>query len=131
MKIAPAREAVEYQTWHFNATMGEGSPYVGASPEVDKAWNALSYDIGDQVITNEERELLGMPASHLKAIHPKTGVEGYRVGIEVFHQLHCVNLLRQVTYKEYYINLGTDGDFVEGLEKLQMHTGEFDSFLFS
>lgn len=110
--------------------MGEGSPYVGASPEVDKAWNALSYDIGDQVITNEEREIIGMPTSHLKAIDPKTGIEGYRVGLEVFHQLHCVNLLRQVTYKEYYIDLGTDGDFVEGPEKLQMHTGKFSVFPF-
>jgi hypothetical protein len=28
----------------FNATMGEGSPYVGFGPDVDTAWNALSYD---------------------------------------------------------------------------------------
>lgn len=24
--------------------MGEGSAYVGASPEVDAAWHAISYD---------------------------------------------------------------------------------------
>jgi hypothetical protein len=24
--------------------MGEGSPYVGSGPEVDKAWHAISYD---------------------------------------------------------------------------------------
>lgn len=64
-----------------------------------------------------------MPKTHLRAIHPKTGVEGYRVGLEVFHQLHCINLLRQVTYKEYYTKLG-NGNFAAGEEELQMHTGK-------
>jgi hypothetical protein len=121
--------------------MGEGSPYVGSGPEVDKAWHAISYDskhtfdtlsdlninrlaVGDQVITNEELDIIGMPKTHLRAIHPKTGVEGYRVGLEVFHQLHCINLLRQVTYKDYYTKLG-NGNFAAGEEELQMHTGEF------
>jgi len=64
-----------------------------------------------------------MPADHLKAVNPKTGVEGYRVGLEVFHQLHCINLLRQVTYKEYYIELG-NGNFASGEDELKMHTGK-------
>lgn len=64
-----------------------------------------------------------MPKTHLRAKHPKTGVEGYRVGLEVFHQLHCINLLRQVTYKDYYTELG-NGNFAGGDEDLQMHTGE-------
>jgi len=41
---APAAKAVEYNRVKFNATMGEGSPYVGSGPEVDKAWHAISYD---------------------------------------------------------------------------------------
>ncbi len=65
-----------------------------------------------------------MPKTHLRAKHPKTGVEGYRVGLEVFHQLHCINLLRQVTYKDYYTKLG-NGNFAGGDEELQMHTGMF------
>ena len=64
-----------------------------------------------------------MPKTHLRAVNPKTGVEGYRVGLEVFHQLHCINLLRQVTYKDYYTKLG-NGNFAGGEEELQMHTGE-------
>lgn len=118
---SPAASAVEYQRIKYNNTMGEDSPYVGASPEVDKAWFALSYDIGDQVITDAELDIIEMPKDHLRATHPKTGVEGYRVGMEVFHQLHCVNLLRQSTYKEYYMNLGTNGDFLEGEGQLRMH----------
>jgi len=64
-----------------------------------------------------------MPKTHLRATNPKTGVEGYRVGLEVFHQLHCINLLRQVTYKDYYMKLG-NGNFANGEEDLQMHTGK-------
>jgi hypothetical protein len=65
-----------------------------------------------------------MPKDHLRAKHPKTGVEGYRVGLEVFHQLHCVNLLRQATFKDYYVEVGTNGDFVEGDDMLRIHLGK-------
>jgi hypothetical protein len=74
------------------------------------------------MITPEELVRIGMPESSLKVKHPKTGVEGYRVGLEVFHQLHCINLLRQVTYKDYYMELG-NGNFAGGQGELQMHTG--------
>lgn len=63
-----------------------------------------------------------MPEYSLKVDHPVTGEEGYRVGMEVFHHLHCLNLLRKVTYKEYYEPLG--GEFAAGPEALQHHTGE-------
>jgi hypothetical protein len=76
------------------------------------------------MITPAELGKIDMPASSLKVKHPTTGVEGYRVGLEVFHQLHCVNLLRQVTYKDYYTKLG-NGNFAGGQEELQMHTGMF------
>jgi hypothetical protein len=75
------------------------------------------------MITPVELAKIAMPEDSLKVKHPKTGVEGYRVGLEVFHQLHCVNLLRQVTYKDYYMKLG-NGNFASGEKKLQLHTGE-------
>lgn len=79
--------------------------------------------MGDQWISKTEIENLGMPKTSLKVAHPQTGEEGYRVGMEVFHQLHCVNLLRRVTYKEYYESLG--GEFAAGPDALQHHTGEY------
>jgi hypothetical protein len=80
------------------------------------------------MITPEELGKIAMPRDSLKVKHPKTGVEGYRVGLEVFHQLHCINLLRQVTYKDYYTKLG-NGNFAGGEEDLQMHTGKSTSHL--
>jgi hypothetical protein len=76
------------------------------------------------MITPAELGKIDMPVNSLTVKHPKTGVEGYRVGLEVFHQLHCVNLLRQVSYKEYYTELG-NGNFAGSQEELQMHTGRF------
>ena len=78
------------------------------------------------MITPQELKKIGMPESSLKYKDPVTGVEGYRVGLEVFHQLHCINLLRQVTYKDYYMELG-NGNFASGEAELQMHTGMFFS----
>lgn len=70
------------------------------------------------MITPEELKRINMPESSLKVKHPETGIEGYRVGLEVFHQLHCINL----TYKNYYMELGK-GNFAGGQEELQIHTG--------
>ena len=70
-----------------------------------------------------------MPKTSLKVNHPRTGEEGYRVGMEVFHQLHCLNLLRRVTYKDYYEPLG--GEFGHGPEALKHHTGMVDWNLMS
>ena len=78
------------------------------------------------MISSDDLSKLGMPTSSLKVIHPKTGVEGYRVGVEAFHQLHCINLLRRVTYKTYYEPFG--GEFEAGPEVLKMHTGMLPKF---
>ena len=75
------------------------------------------------MITPEELKIIDMPESSLKVKHPVTGVEGYRVGLEVFHQLHCLNLLRQVTYKDHYMKVG-NGNFANGEEELLIHTGK-------
>lgn len=76
------------------------------------------------MITPEELGVIDMPTSSLKVKHPATGVEGYRVGLEVFHQLHCINLLRQVTYKDHYSKIGS-GMLATSEEALQNHTGKY------
>lgn len=78
--------------------------------------------VGDQWIPKSDISKLDMPETSLKVNHPTTGEEGYRVGMEVFHHLHCLNLLRRVTYREYYEPLG--GEFSHGREALQAHTGK-------
>jgi hypothetical protein len=78
------------------------------------------------MVSKDKLSILDMPESSLKVNDPVTGEEGYRVGMQVFHQLHCINLLRRVTYKEYYEPLG--GEFGHGPEALQAHTGKSCGF---
>lgn len=117
---SPAASAVQYDNVKFNITT-KSNRFVGAGPDVDRAWREISYDMGDQMISPYELSILNMPESSLKVKHPRSGVEGYRVGMEVFHQLHCINLLRRVTYKEHYEPMG--GEFAAGPEALKTHTG--------
>lgn len=116
---SPATASVSYNPVKYNVTT-KGNQYVGAGPEVDRAWRAISYDMGDQWLSKNNMAKLDMPLSSLQVDNPSTGEQGYRVGIEVFHQLHCLNLLRRVTYRDYYEPLG--GEFADGAEKLQKHT---------
>lgn len=73
------------------------------------------------MISAAELRKIDKPTSVLKVTDPRTGIEGYRVGLEVFHQLHCLNLLRKTTYIDYYGSRG--GDFAEGIDGLRMHLG--------
>lgn len=100
------------------------SEFVGYGPEVDKAWNHVTYDVGDQMISKAELDKLGLDPKSLKVKDPKTGHTGYRVGIQVFHQLHCLNLLRQDTYRDYYSKMG--GDIEVEPEDLRGHLGKSD-----
>lgn len=74
------------------------------------------------MITREELDRLGLDPASLTIKSPKTGQVGYRVGMQVFHQLHCLNLLRQHSFKEYYSDKGGDID-VEPKD-LRGHLGE-------
>ncbi|KAI1407128.1 hypothetical protein F5Y13DRAFT_175597 [Hypoxylon sp. FL1857] len=74
----------------------EISPFAGPpSPSVDKAWHELL-----------EQTTLRASADELK-LSNQTSVElpeggGYMVWLGVFHQLHCIKMLRQWNYREHY-----------------------------
>jgi hypothetical protein len=74
-------------------------------------------------ITLEEVNKLGLSPNSLKITDPKTGKVGYRAAIEVFHQLHCLNLLRQFSYREYYATDG--GDIDAPAADVRGHVGMF------
>jgi hypothetical protein len=78
---SPAAPAVEYQRVKYNLTT-KGNRFVGAGPDVDRAWRSISYDAGDQMLLPHELPKLGLPEDprSVKVKDPKTGVEGYRVG---------------------------------------------------
>ncbi|KAH7361401.1 hypothetical protein B0T11DRAFT_74102 [Plectosphaerella cucumerina] len=119
---SPAAGVVQYHTERYNLTpIMDWSPYVGYGAEVDRAWDHITNNIGDQMISQEELDKLGLDPASLKIKHPMTGEEGYRIGIEVFHQLHCLNLLRMATYREWYSLESVGGDVATDDEDLRGH----------
>lgn len=81
--------------------------------------------VGDQMISHAELVKLGLDPKSIKITNPITGEEGYRAGLEVFHQLHCLNLLRQSSYPEYYNRTEVGGDVPTDAEDLRGHIGMF------
>ncbi|KAF9014373.1 hypothetical protein BDZ89DRAFT_962939 [Hymenopellis radicata] len=103
VSLAPAQDAVEYQLKTFRY-----DPVFSAPPSdsLDKAWSDL-YQFGISRITREDALLLPNKTS------PIPGDEGYYIAeLEVFHGLHCLNMIRKTLYSEYYtdMRLGIDGN---------------------
>ncbi|KAJ5895488.1 hypothetical protein N7495_007179 [Penicillium taxi] len=55
--------------------------------------------------------------------------DGYIAQVEVFHQIHCVHMLRQWAYKEYWTDQGLPlpGGLSPDSELSRMHLGESNS----
>jgi len=83
--------------------------------------------VPDQIIPPTALSALSKPPTALQATNPTTGETGYRVGVEVFHQLHCLNLLRMATYPEYYSKLWWS-DTNDEPEKVRAHLGKLYYF---
>jgi hypothetical protein len=73
----------------------------------------------------EELDQLELPRNSLRIKHPYTGEVGYRAALEVFHQLHCLNQLRKVAYREYYESYNAYSGEVKGGEDLSGQVGKF------
>ena len=102
---APAMHVVEYSKTKFELPNPlNSSVYVGISNETENAWMDIAY-LPDQMISKKDFPKLNMPDDAMQVTDPKTGETGYRVGLEIFHQLHCLNMLRMATIPEYYTKI--------------------------
>jgi hypothetical protein len=118
--FSPAMHEVEYSHAKFElAKPLNSSKYVGITDDVENAWMDIAY-LPDQMISKADFPKLGKPSNAMTVTDPKTGETGYRVGLEVFHQLHCLNLLRMSTYPEYYTKLWWS-DTNDKPEKVRAH----------
>jgi hypothetical protein len=80
------------------------------------------------MVSKSDFPKLQKPLSAMPVTDPRTGETGYRVGLEVFHQLHCLNLLRMSTYPDYYPKLWWS-DTNDKPEKVRAHLGMLIPFL--
>lgn len=129
---------VEYEHVQFKLPNPlNSSKYVGITDDVENAWMDVAYckkpviglmscqltiTVPDQMVTDEHFPKLKKPATSLRVTDPKSGQTGYRVGLEVFHQLHCLNLLRMATYPEYYTHVEWS-DTNDKPERVRGHLG--------
>ncbi|KAK3171661.1 hypothetical protein OEA41_003745 [Lepraria neglecta] len=73
-----------------------GNPYAGPpSPEIDAAWSDLLAPMHIRVTKAE------LQRDNQDSV-PLTEGGGYLGWMGVFHELHCVNMLRKWNYREYY-----------------------------
>ncbi|KAH8822950.1 hypothetical protein DL96DRAFT_1619954 [Flagelloscypha sp. PMI_526] len=94
---SPARSVVEYEVNVFHTGFhNDTSKYQGTSDSVDQAWSDL-YNGGISRIQKDEAALLPNKTSAIPGDE-----DHYIVSLHVFHDLHCLNALRQALYDDYY-----------------------------
>ena len=100
---------VKYEAVDFNGSFWKETKFRGeAGPEVDDAWEALGTNYKRLVIPVEDAEKSGIALDSVSVPAERPGGPGYHASVEVFHQLHCLNLLRKALYfnVDYYRHLG-------------------------
>ncbi|KAG7093343.1 hypothetical protein E1B28_007023 [Marasmius oreades] len=95
---SPANHVIEHQVTTFHsAIQGDTTEYMGTpSPELDKAWGDL-YKYGLQRIPEDEAKLIPW-----KTVRIPGDESHYAVALDVFHQLHCLNIIRKAFHPDYY-----------------------------
>ncbi|OGM44990.1 hypothetical protein ABOM_005775 [Aspergillus bombycis] len=88
----------------FNGALRDPNKYRGPpSQEIDDAWDELIYPEGG-LVRLSKAQLDKINASEYAAEYTEELGGGYIATIEVFHQLHCVNMLRKATNMDYYLS---------------------------
>ncbi|KAH8901283.1 hypothetical protein GQ53DRAFT_607631, partial [Thozetella sp. PMI_491] len=95
---APAQSVVEYKPTRFTQGFEDDkSPLQGPPNEMrDRAWQDL-YGFGILGVSREEAALMPNRTGRLAGTTDK-----YFAELDVFHQLHCLNILRMSRYPEHY-----------------------------
>ncbi|KAG1729100.1 uncharacterized protein EDB91DRAFT_839379 [Suillus paluster] len=98
---SPANEAIEsIGIVRLNGTLNAPSIYRGPSPEVDAAWDRVSLNARPIRMTLEQLLRTGERPSPAMAQYPDEYGGGYMATVEVIHHLHCVDMLRRVTWNK-------------------------------
>ncbi|KAJ8125183.1 hypothetical protein O1611_g8458 [Lasiodiplodia mahajangana] len=126
---SPANEAIEYEVVGPQNPFAHKSPYRGPpTPELETAWDDLwlhgSFRFPEDKLHLINRTVdLGNDRS-LKPWHDGKG--GFHGQLEVYHQLHCLNLIRQYTWRDWYFRhpeiVRMSGDMLASDIEARMHT---------
>ncbi|KAL9108367.1 MAG: hypothetical protein Q9227_006827 [Pyrenula ochraceoflavens] len=146
---SPALKAVR-GTGHyhrFDGSFETPNTYKGTpSSSIDAAWDNITYATGPLqtdflkwhtailisvggVFSISEETLHAVNASEKYSVKLSEEIGGgYMASVEVLHQLHCLNMLRQASYNEYYNDTAHRADpWRDSPEVLRHHLGGFTS----
>ncbi|ESK82890.1 hypothetical protein Moror_1378 [Moniliophthora roreri MCA 2997] len=99
---SPANHLLEEKLVTFRRGPEEQIYREKPSPEVDKAWEDL-YAFQLTKISKREADQLVNKTTRL-TYDP----DHYLVELDVFHQLHCLNMIRKTLHSDYYKSMKTD-----------------------
>ncbi|KAI0197891.1 hypothetical protein F4808DRAFT_463272 [Astrocystis sublimbata] len=106
---------VEYYDLNFENEFAHKSKFRGPpTPELEEAWDQL-WNFGGIEVPLDGPARLGKGSDNLLHID-KDKSRGYSAMLEAFHQVHCLNLIRQFTWRDYY-----DENLSEWLNKGHNH----------
>ncbi|KOS45836.1 hypothetical protein ACN38_g3159 [Penicillium nordicum] len=97
-------DGVEYEVQRFKGSFGIMNEFTGYGPGVDAAWdNITDGPTGGAIgITKEQWEAVNQFHDFPVMLDHDYGNGQYLASLDVFHQLHCVDLLRKNIHREYY-----------------------------
>ena len=140
---SPALEAVRGtgHTQRFDGSFSTPNAFKGPpSPDIDGAWDSITYAngmyfpdsrvgsvsliaIGGVInISEETLQAVNASAAYSVKLAPEIG-GGYMASVEALHQLHCLNILRQATYEDYYKDKAEP--WQDSPQTLRYHLGAF------
>ncbi|KAI1184162.1 hypothetical protein F5B17DRAFT_413218 [Nemania serpens] len=98
---SPVNHLVEYIPHKFNRSRGEDkTPFQGwPNDEIDRTW-AESYQVG--MLTTIDGSMAKLLPEETERL-PTVGREDeYAVTLDVFHQMHCLDIVRMALYRDRY-----------------------------
>ncbi|KAF2026865.1 hypothetical protein EK21DRAFT_115363 [Setomelanomma holmii] len=113
-------DGIEYEVRRFKGTFGLESKYTGFGPEADAAWDnitesksqSFSWNLQSNNTKGPTGGAIGVTREQWEAVNPFSesavtlekdrGTGNYLASLDVFHQLHCVDLLRKSLHRDYY-----------------------------
>jgi len=102
---SPVHQIIKYTTIRFNGSLDFPSPYRGTpTPELDEAWDRITTNnsLWPIRITDEDLKKINKSGRSSNVKYRERDGGGNMGSIEVFHQLHCLNMLRKYTYPKEY-----------------------------
>ncbi|KAJ7219754.1 hypothetical protein C8J57DRAFT_1393854, partial [Mycena rebaudengoi] len=102
--FSPAQSDISYAMELLHqSTITSPTKYQLYGPEVDAAWHEL-YSVGHVMLYPQEVKQLSNQTQPIMV----NGEEVYSTTLAVFHNLHCLNLLRMSLYPDFYKSPATE-----------------------